>query len=914
MDSQPLVKHVLPLMLSAAITGGCVPLAGVAPTTKPVPLTRGTGPLKSGTPGLPGTSGTPGTPGTPGKTGTPLTPATGLSPAQGGGLITDAGGGLITDAGGGLITDAGGGLITDAGGGIISTNAGNLVGAARVPASLIGNNGSAYRVLAAPQQVPLANAQVRVLDAAGQAVLDAAGQPLVTTTNAEGHYVLKVPEPVRHMVVSIALPGTAGTLTAIAPREKIGLKAVNTDLYSTLTTSYVLSQYVRGQGDPGAALDKLPAEIELETRVKAASAFEKAGATVPASLKEAEVVSAVEKLKQADTTFGEQMEKVRKLLVVAGLSDLGSGKLGTEVALSAIRNLAVADDGTLYINCGSAHRVWRLASDGRLYTAAGSGTPANTGTLDGLKAAEAGISDPLGVSLDSSGLPLIVEGGARRVSRITADGRLVALAPGLTKIPRAAMIGADGRLHVVTVDGDVAEYWSAAAGETLARRHGFSATDSAALKSISTYGLDAQGRLCFSTGDRAAYRFDPNTLTMTAVAAASGASVVRATFDTRGNLFVYEKLTSGGRLRVLLPDGTERLLLDQQSALFQLGVGAALAPNGDVYMNNWGNVNRLRDGKLTGLAGGGTATAATLDELSLTGPAGLAFLSGGELVVADSYLSSKVWKVNADRSVTRLVGGGPNDRSKDGLPGVEMGLAFVGRACTDAAGNLYILESSMTEQTVRRLDTAGKLDTIFRTTTGEQLRDMVVAQDGTLYLSMTHTDETLASKPIKPEKTVMRKRPGESTPTVLFKETLPHTPNYFTLISLALDAQGGLYVSMNQDGKGRLKRWTESGGLKLVKEHEVFKGLWNADNVSLAVDGQGRVYICRGLEHMIHRYDPDLDVLTAIAGAGTSRFGGTGVEASLQAPKYPAFNAAGDLYFSDTGHLQIKRIPAADLP
>ncbi|MNS41988.1 hypothetical protein D3C72_743570 [compost metagenome] len=63
----------------------------------------------------------------------------------------------------------------------------------------------------------------------------------------------------------------------------------------------------------------------------------------------------------------------------------------------------------------------------------------------------------------------------------------------------------------------------------------------------------------------------------------------------------------------------------------------------------------------------------------------------------------------------------------------------------------------------------------------------------------------------------------------------------------------------------------------------------------------------------VHRYDPTAGVFKVIAGVGGTHFNGAGVDNSLDAPGYPAFDTEGNLYIADTGHRQIKRIPAGQL-
>ena len=77
-------------------------------------------------------------------------------------------------------------------------------------------------------------------------------------------------------------------------------------------------------------------------------------------------------LRKADAGFDGQMEAVKKLLIVAGQSDLGAGLPGTEVDLTGVKRLLPLPDGTLLI--ATAARVWKLGADGKLQTFMNPGT------------------------------------------------------------------------------------------------------------------------------------------------------------------------------------------------------------------------------------------------------------------------------------------------------------------------------------------------------------------------------------------------------------------------------------------------------------------------------------------------------------------------------------------------------------
>ncbi|MFN3430163.1 MAG: hypothetical protein ACK46X_09425 [Candidatus Sericytochromatia bacterium] len=277
----------------------------------------------------------------------------------------------------------GGGLISNNGGSIISNGAGSLAGQVLAPANLLSNNGGGllsdnglgYRTLALTQ-VPVTNTVVRLLDAAGQAIRGADGKALTATTDASGRYAFKTGLPNQTVLVEVAV-GQAGSLRAIAPRDAGAKRTVDVELVSTLTTAYILDQFVKGQPDPVKTLEKLPGTVEAETRQSAAAAFEAAGRPTPTTLATAEVVATVKALRDKAPTFDAQMEKVKQLLIAAGQSDLGNGQLATDVFLDPIQDVLVAPDGSLYLHtAGNGFDVvWRVTPQQRLERLTAAGLP-----------------------------------------------------------------------------------------------------------------------------------------------------------------------------------------------------------------------------------------------------------------------------------------------------------------------------------------------------------------------------------------------------------------------------------------------------------------------------------------------------------------------------------------------------------
>ncbi|MDB5099175.1 MAG: hypothetical protein JWM80_3596, partial [Cyanobacteria bacterium RYN_339] len=323
----------------------------------------------------------------------PIPVSAGVSASSGGNLVASGGGNVIASGGGNIIGSGGGNVIGSGGGNVIANNGGSLAGDVLAPAGIIANNGgglvtdngSGLRLLAVPAQQPLAGVTVRL-----DAVTDDKGQPIVAKTDAAGHFSFPATPAGHHLVLVVEL-GKAGSLQAIATKDRGPGAKVDLDLVSTLTTAYILDQYVRSER---AVLDKLPADVEAATRAKAGAAL----AAVPDALTTTQVVAAVTALRGKDKALDDQLEVVRRLLVVGGSASQTDGS-ALLAALNQPKGMALADDGTLYFADARNNLIRSLSPVGVLTTVAGSGSAANTDG-DGLAAS---LNNPFGLALDGKG-------------------------------------------------------------------------------------------------------------------------------------------------------------------------------------------------------------------------------------------------------------------------------------------------------------------------------------------------------------------------------------------------------------------------------------------------------------------------------------------------------------------------------
>ncbi|MDQ2983186.1 MAG: hypothetical protein M3R70_04580 [Actinomycetota bacterium] len=121
-----------------------------------------------------------------------------------------------------------------------------------------------------------------------------------------------------------------------------------------------------------------------------------------------------------------------KIATVAGGGSpddgIGDGLPATQAQLVSPSDVAVADDGTLYISDTGNARIRRVDPKGKISTIAGGGDPTALG--DGGPATDASLSRPRGVALTKDATVFVADTGHDRVRRITPDGMIATAAGG----------------------------------------------------------------------------------------------------------------------------------------------------------------------------------------------------------------------------------------------------------------------------------------------------------------------------------------------------------------------------------------------------------------------------------------------------------------------------------------------------
>jgi sugar lactone lactonase YvrE len=823
----------------------------------------------------------------------PAKAAAAIQPADGAAIVADDGGGIVANNGSSLTgkVKAPAGIIANNGGSIVANNGSSII--SEHGGGIISEHGGGYGLLALPEQQPVANVDVTLLDAGGKPFLKADGTPYVARTDAAGRYAFKDALPTQPFVVSADL-GAGGRLNGLAPKPGEA-RQVDLDLVGTLTSDYILDQYVAWQADPGAVLAKLPPDVEATTRAKAAQAFDAAGAQVPPRLDAQASVRTVSLLRARDPAFDGQLEAVKQLLIAAGQADLGNGRPALEVRLGVTGAMGFGPDGGLYFATPWEGRIWRLTPDGRLLAVAGSGQ-ADHGVLTGKAGPAAGLDFLRGFAFDRAGRMLIVESnGYRRLTRLEADGTVTELWTPKQGVIQAAAPAPDGGVYAVLTGAGASQLVKLpAAGGTPTPVKDLAGPEAAWLPNTQTFGADDHGRLILGVGTGAGLavlRLDP----------ADGSLVQLqgvAAFDVAGHLF-DQGAAVGVRPVRLMDDPAKPVKLadDLPANLIPMMFSAyALAPDGKLWLNGTDGLafHLYADGKV--VAGAGSATGAGAGDLALGEPGGIVPLADGGFVVADR-VGNKVYRVAADGTSATLAGDGTLLDKGDGGPATAAGIDQPTQVLADAAGTYYVVEMDFGQGApVRKIAKDGTISTPFRTqhVDGELYHEFTMAPDGTLYY--------VASNPTAA--TVYRVKPGTTTADALFQAK--SSDGQHQLICLAVDAAGALWYVAD----ATLGSWTEPDGPKARKHDEAFHYVMNG---GLALDARGRAYVASFVQNAMVRWDPASNAVTKLAGPGTSLLAGTGADDSVKQPGFLAFDPHGDLLIADTGHKQVKRIPAAKL-
>jgi len=303
--------------------------------------------------------------------------------------------------------------------------------------------------------------------------------------------------------------------------------------------------------------------------------------------------------------------------------------------------------------------------------------------------------------------------------------------------------------------------------------------------------------------------------------------------------------------------------------------GAAVDAFGNLFIADAAN-NRIRKvavgGVITTVAGtgaagslgdGGAATAAELNS-----PIAVTLDASGNLFIADAA-NNRVRKVGVNGLITTVAGNGTQGFSGDGGPATSAELYLPFGVAVDAFGNLFIADFHNSR--IRKVGTNGLITTVA----------------GTNVSGFS----------------------GDGSPAINAELHFPY--------DVALDPSGNLLIA--DYGNNRIRRVGTNGIITTVAGTN--SGGSSGDGgvavraqlnspAGVAVDASGGFFITDYGNNRVRRVGTN-GIITTIAGNGHAGFsgdGGAATNAQMQHPLHPAVDAAGDLFFADSGNNRIREV------
>ncbi|MBZ5538692.1 MAG: hypothetical protein LAO31_22320 [Acidobacteriia bacterium] len=359
--------------------------------------------------------------------------------------------------------------------------------------------------------------------------------------------------------------------------------------------------------------------------------------------------------------------------------------------------------------------------------------------------------------------------------------------------------------------------------------------------------------------------------------------------------------------------------------------GVAVDAGGNLYIADSGN-NRVRRvtpaGVISTVAGdgtrgfggdGGPATSARLGS-----PIGVAVDAAGNLYIGDT-INSRVRKVNPAGVISTVAGFGANGFTGDGGPATSAFLASPMGVAVDSDGNLYIADAG--NHRVRKVTTAGVISTVAGTgwygfsgdggpaTSAQLYYPYGVAADaaGNLYIADTSNSRIRKVTPAGVISTVAGDNRygfvGDGPVATLRCLAGPY--------GVAVDAGGNLYIA--DTSNSRVRKVTPAGAISTAAGIGTFGFAGDGGPAAsaqlnypqgLALDVGGNLYIGDTLNSRVRKVTP-AGVISTAAGIGTFGFSGDGgpaTSAKLGSPYSLAVDAGGNLYIADSGNYRIRKV------
>ncbi|MGI6458005.1 MAG: PKD domain-containing protein [bacterium] len=558
------------------------------------------------------------------------------------------------------------------------------------------------------------------------------------------------------------------------------------------------------------------------------------------------------------------------MTTIAGNGTAGySGDEGDaiEASLNQPAGLCMSAGGELYIADKVNNRIRKVDSGGTITTVAGNGQQGPF--MNGMKATQASLNHPTGVSLDEDENLYIADSQNNWICRVNSSGMIHIVAgtggagfQGDTGKAVEAKLNRPGGVFV-NQDGSL---FIADGGNNRIRK----VDDAGSISTVAGNGL--QG-----------YQADEVDALSTALCTPAGIWVNGA-----GELYIAD--TYNHRIRKVDSNGVITTIAGKGAIVYtgdgDVAAHAALKqpsggfPGGDgkVYIADKDH-HRVRmlnhDGIITTVTGngigsfygdGGSATGAYLNS-----PNGIFMDSMGNLFIADTK-NNRIRKVDSAELITTVAGNGVGGYNGDNCAATSASLNHPTGVWVDGEGNFYIADCN--NHRIRMVDPEGIITTIAGTGTAGYSGDGAKALNASL-----------------------------------------HYPT-----GVCLDEMGNLYIADRDnhrirmlDNQGIITTVAGNGSQGYDEDGCAATSTSLNHPTGVYVDGEGNLYIADSENHRIRMVNAE-GIITTVAGNGTPGFSGDGAEAanaSLWSPQGVWGDDTGIIYIADTLNHRIRVVEAA---
>jgi len=346
--------------------------------------------------------------------------------------------------------------------------------------------------------------------------------------------------------------------------------------------------------------------------------------------------------------------------------------------------------------------------------------------------------------------------------------------------------------------------------------------------------------------------------------------------------------------------------------------GVAVDGAGNLYVADSGN-SRIRradaSGTITTIAGTGepgfSGDSGAAIEAQLSFPLAVAVDGTGNLYIADDR--GRIRRVDTSGSITTIAGTGSSGFSGDHGPAVEAQLGVPREVAVDAAGNLYIADT--TNHRIRRVDSSGTITTVAGTGKEGFSGDDGPAADAQLHFPYGVAVDGAGNLFISDTWNDRIRRVDPSGTITTFAGTGLYLPH-----GVAVDGSGSLFIA--DFGNQRIRRVDRSGTITTVAGtgERGFSGDQGPALAAqlqrpagVAVDTTGNIFIADSGNHRIRRVDRS-GTITTVAGTGEPGFSGDhgpAVAVQLQRPEGVVVDGAGNLFIADSRNNRIRRVDSS---